>query len=80
MHRSYRAAAVSETYRQQAFAVPPDATELIVIRHGASAALEPGETFELVEGHGDPPLRPRAASRPRTSPSACTASRCARCS
>jgi 2,3-bisphosphoglycerate-dependent phosphoglycerate mutase len=49
---------VSETYRQRAFAVPPDATELIVIRHGASAALEPGETFELVEGHGDPPLAP----------------------
>jgi 2,3-bisphosphoglycerate-dependent phosphoglycerate mutase len=49
---------VSETYRQRAFAVPPDATELIVIRHGASAALEPGETFELIEGHGDPPLAP----------------------
>jgi len=49
---------VSETYRQRAFAVPPDATELVVIRHGASAALEPGETFELVEGHGDPPLAP----------------------
>ena len=49
---------MSETYRQRAFAVPPDATELIVIRHGASAALEPGETFELVEGHGDPPLAP----------------------
>ena len=49
---------MSETYRQRAFAVPRDATELIVIRHGASAALEPGETFELVEGHGDPPLAP----------------------
>jgi len=49
---------VSETYRQRAFAVPRDATELIVIRHGASAALEPGETFELVEGHAAPPLAP----------------------
>ena len=49
---------MSQTYRQRAFAVPPDATELIVIRHGASAALEPGESFELVEGHGDPPLAP----------------------
>jgi 2,3-bisphosphoglycerate-dependent phosphoglycerate mutase len=49
---------VSTTYRQRAFAVPHDATELIVIRHGASAALEPGESFELVEGHGDPPLAP----------------------
>ena len=51
-------ARVSETYRQRAFAVPPDATELIVVRHGASAALEPGETFDLVGGHGDPPLAP----------------------
>src|SRR5215208_6593932 len=51
-------AAVSQIYRQRAFAVPPDATELIVIRHGASAALEPGESFELIEGHGDPPLAP----------------------
>jgi 2,3-bisphosphoglycerate-dependent phosphoglycerate mutase len=49
---------VNETYRQRAFAVPRDAIELIVIRHGASAALEPGESFELVEGHGDPPLAP----------------------
>ena len=49
---------MSQTYRQRAFAVPRDATELIVIRHGASAALEPGETFEIVEGHGDPPLAP----------------------
>ena len=49
---------MSQTYRQRAFAVPPDATELIVIRHGASAALEPDEAFELIEGHGDPPLAP----------------------
>ena len=49
---------MSQIYRQRAFAVPPDATELIVIRHGASAALEPGESFELIEGHGDPPLAP----------------------
>jgi 2,3-bisphosphoglycerate-dependent phosphoglycerate mutase len=54
---------VSETYRQRAFAVPRDATELIVIRHGASAALEPGETFELVEGHGDPPLAPEGVEQ-----------------
>ena len=33
---------VSQTYRQRAFAVPPDATELIVIRHGASAAARAG--------------------------------------
>ncbi len=54
---------MSQTYRQRAFAVPPDATELIVIRHGASAALEPGESFELVEGHGDPPLAPEGRAQ-----------------
>ena len=56
---------MSETYSQRAFAVPPDATDLIVIRHGASAALEPGETFELVEGHGDPPLAPEGREQAR---------------
>ena len=71
---------MSQTYRQRAFAVPPDATELIVIRHGASAALEPGETFELVEGHGDPPLAPEGRAQAQRSRSACTASRCAPCS
>jgi len=54
----YDARPMSQTYRQRAFAVPADATELIVIRHGASAALEPGQSFELVGGHGDPPLAP----------------------
>ena len=59
LHSSqYDARPMNQTYRQRAFAVPADATELIVIRHGASAALDPGETFELVEGHGDPPLAP----------------------
>jgi probable phosphoglycerate mutase len=47
---------VSQDYRQRAFAVPPDATELIVVRHGASAPIVPGESFPLVNGHGDPPL------------------------
>ena len=49
---------MSQSYPQRAFAVPADATELIVIRHGASAALEQGKPFPLVGGHGDPPLAP----------------------
>ena len=47
---------MSQSYPQRAFAVPEDATELIVVRHGASAALEHGKPFPLVGGHGDPPL------------------------
>src|SRR5688572_16597213 len=47
---------VAESYPQRRFAVPPDATEVILLRHGASAAAVPGEPFELVEGCADPPL------------------------
>src|SRR5687768_16896159 len=47
-----------ESYPQRAFAVPPDATEVILLRHGASAHAVPGEPFELVEGCADPPLAP----------------------
>jgi probable phosphoglycerate mutase len=35
---------------------PPGSTELLLVRHGASADAVEGETFELVEGQGDPPL------------------------
>jgi 2,3-bisphosphoglycerate-dependent phosphoglycerate mutase len=41
---------------QRPYAAPPGATELLLIRHGASADSVEGETFELVEGQGDPPL------------------------
>jgi probable phosphoglycerate mutase len=49
---------VTEGYPQRRFALPPDATEVVLVRHGASAAAVPGERFELVEGQGDPPLAP----------------------
>jgi probable phosphoglycerate mutase len=47
-----------ETYPQRGFRLPPDATDLLLIRHGASAAAVPGEPFELLEGQADPPLAP----------------------
>jgi len=47
-----------ETYHQRQFALPPGATEVILVRHGASAPAVPGEPFPLVDGHGDPPLAP----------------------
>jgi probable phosphoglycerate mutase len=49
---------VSRTYPQRAFAVPPDATEIVIVRHGASATLVHGKAFDLVGGHSDPPLAP----------------------
>lgn len=49
---------MAETYPQRSFAPPPDATEVILVRHGASAAAVPGEPFEELEGQSDPPLAP----------------------
>jgi probable phosphoglycerate mutase len=36
--------------------VPPGATDLLLVRHGASQAYIDGTPFALVDGHGDPPL------------------------
>ncbi|HEY7629823.1 MAG TPA: histidine phosphatase family protein [Thermoleophilaceae bacterium] len=49
---------MAESYPQRGFQLPPDATDVLLIRHGASAAAVPGEPFELVEGQADPPLAP----------------------
>jgi probable phosphoglycerate mutase len=45
-------------HRQHRFLAPPGSTELILVRHGESAPYRPGEPFELLDGHGDPPLAP----------------------
>lgn len=52
-------------YRQQRFVVPPDATELVLARHGASAPIRPGETFPMLDGHGDPALAPEGRDQAR---------------
>lgn len=41
---------------QRPFALPPGATELVLVRHGASAAGDPDAVYGEVDGHGDPPL------------------------
>jgi len=43
-------------FRQQRYEVPPGATDLLLVRHGASEAYLDGNLFPLVAGHGDPPL------------------------
>lgn len=45
-------------YRQARFTPPPEATELLLVRHGESQPARPGEPFPLVDGHGDPELGP----------------------
>jgi len=56
---------VAQTYPQRGFQLPPDAVDLLLIRHGASAAALPGEPFELLEGQADPPLAPEGAEQAR---------------
>jgi probable phosphoglycerate mutase len=41
---------------QKPFELPEGATEIILVRHGASADAFPGATFPLIDGRGDPPL------------------------
>jgi len=45
-----------EGIRQHRFARPPGAAELLLVRHGESAAAIDGQPFDLVDGQGDPPL------------------------
>jgi 2,3-bisphosphoglycerate-dependent phosphoglycerate mutase len=45
-----------DAFEQIPYAPAAGATELIVVRHGASEAATEGTSFPLVEGRGDPPL------------------------
>jgi probable phosphoglycerate mutase len=51
-------ARVTRVYHQRAFLLPPDATEVVLVRHGASAPAVPGTPFPVLDGHSDPPLAP----------------------
>jgi 2,3-bisphosphoglycerate-dependent phosphoglycerate mutase len=41
---------------QKQFELPPGATEVILVRHGASANAMPGVMFPLIDGRSDPAL------------------------
>ena len=45
-------------YPQARFSPPPGATDVLLVRHGQSAAARPEQPFPLVDGQGDPPLSP----------------------
>lgn len=45
-------------FEQRPYALPPGATEVILVRHGASETAVPGVRFQLVQGRGDPALSP----------------------
>jgi probable phosphoglycerate mutase len=52
-------------YPQRAFSLPADATEVVLLRHGASAHAVPGVSFPLVNGQGDPALAPEGEAQAR---------------
>lgn len=45
-------------FEQQRWLRPPGATEVLLVRHGASAAFVPGEPFPMLGDQGNPPLAP----------------------
>jgi probable phosphoglycerate mutase len=49
---------LTEEYRQYRFAVPPGATDLIIVRHGESAPYRTGVEVPQWQGHADPDLAP----------------------
>jgi probable phosphoglycerate mutase len=51
-------AVTERSYPQRDFSRPPEAVEILLVRHGASQAAVEGQPFELLEGQADPPLSP----------------------
>ncbi|HYC82730.1 MAG TPA: histidine phosphatase family protein, partial [Solirubrobacterales bacterium] len=45
-----------DSFEQTPYELPPGATELILVRHGASSPPVEGEPNPLVGGHSDPAL------------------------
>jgi probable phosphoglycerate mutase len=49
---------VAERYPQEDYSRPPEAIEIVLVRHGASEAAVEDQPFELLEGQADPALSP----------------------
>jgi 2,3-bisphosphoglycerate-dependent phosphoglycerate mutase len=54
---------MTNAYPQRGFTLPPDARELVLVRHGASQAAVPDHPFALLDGHADPPLAPEGVEQ-----------------
>lgn len=54
-----------QAFRQRRFEVPRGATDLLLVRHGASEAYVDGSPFRLVGGQGDPSLSAEGAEQAR---------------
>ena len=52
-----------QSYGQHQFRASDDATEILLVRHGASQAYVPGEPFAMLGDQGDPPLAPEGRAQ-----------------
>jgi 2,3-bisphosphoglycerate-dependent phosphoglycerate mutase len=52
-----------EVYRQYRFSLPPGATDLLIVRHGESAAARVDQPAPRADGHSDPPLAPEGVEQ-----------------
>lgn len=48
-----------DRFAQSEFEPPTGSTRFVLVRHGQSIPAVRGEPFEVLEGHGNPPLSPR---------------------
>jgi probable phosphoglycerate mutase len=56
--RESAGASAMSRHPQRPYTLPDGATEVVLVRHGASAAGDPDVVHGSVEGHDDPPLSP----------------------
>jgi len=56
---------MTQEYRQHVYQPPKGAVDLLLIRHGESAAARPGESFPMKDGHGDPALHENGHAQAR---------------
>ncbi len=53
------------SYPQRDYSRPPEAVEILLVRHGASEAAVDGQPFEVLEGQADPSLSPKGEEQAR---------------
>ncbi len=53
----------SAALRQTRFRAGEGATHFLLVRHGESAAADPGAEWPTVDGHGNPPLHPHGRAQ-----------------
>ena len=49
---------MTREYHQKTYHPPAGAADLLLIRHGRTEPARPGQSFAMVDGHGDPALHP----------------------